>query len=458
MFTPSVRGNRSPWLEGLDKRLPHPVLQHQTKTDVAIVGGGIAGVMTAYFLLRETDLRVVLLDAGRIAHGATGHSAGQVVATLERPIAELIHAHGEDHVYSALAELEAAWPLLHEIHTTARVSSPLRMCEGHWVLSDVRQVAAELPNIRKYRERNLQPGRLVVSGEIAGTLDPALSHLYEVVPHGKLLATLGVRTERCVAYVSDQRATINAAATCEEVMSFLLATYPARCSVYEHTPVHALLMRDKSVEVRTKAGSLQAAKVVLCTNGYGGILMDDAGQGMVGVAPQHGVRGVIGYMAAFLDPQTRWPAITNFASTRHGTLSSYFYVTRQPFTAANREMDLICIGGPELPLDARAVYRVGLPFTRSARDAISRFVRRTYTTHAEGSPRFAYRWHGVMGYTNSGLRLIGPDARQPRLLYNLGCNGIGILPSIHGGKRIASVLAGRPVRSSIFDPPERINS
>jgi glycine/D-amino acid oxidase-like deaminating enzyme len=48
--------------------------------------------------------------------------------------------------------------------------------------------------------------------------------------------------------------------------------------------------------------------------------------------------------------------------------------------------------------------------------------------------------------------VIGPHPRHPRLLYNLGCNGVGFLPSIHGGHRLARMLAGdRPV-PSVFDP------
>jgi glycine/D-amino acid oxidase-like deaminating enzyme len=40
----------------------------------------------------------------------------------------------------------------------------------------------------------------------------------------------------------------------------------------------------------------------------------------------------------------------------------------------------------------------------------------------------------------------------PSVLYNTGCNGIGILPSIAGGKRIARILKGEILPKSIFDP------
>jgi glycine/D-amino acid oxidase-like deaminating enzyme len=68
------------------------------------------------------------------------------------------------------------------------------------------------------------------------------------------------------------------------------------------------------------------------------------------------------------------------------------------------------------------------------------------------NPKPDFHWHGLMGYTESMIRLAGPDPEYPSILYNLGCNGVGILPSFAGGKRIARLLAGEKLRPSIFDP------
>ena len=38
------------------------------------------------------------------------------------------------------------------------------------------------------------------------------------------------------------------------------------------------------------------------------------------------------------------------------------------------------------------------------------------------------------------------------LMYNLGCNRVGILTSIYGGKRISDILAGAVLAPSLFDP------
>jgi hypothetical protein len=48
--------------------------------------------------------------------------------------------------------------------------------------------------------------------------------------------------------------------------------------------------------------------------------------------------------------------------------------------------------------------------------------------------------------------LIGPDPFNTILMYNLGCNGVGILPSIHGWRKTTQFILGNVSEPSIFDP------
>ena len=50
-----------------------------TLTDVLIIGGGIAGVSTAFYLAQHGQ-RVVLLERGEIASEASGVNAGAIGA------------------------------------------------------------------------------------------------------------------------------------------------------------------------------------------------------------------------------------------------------------------------------------------------------------------------------------------------------------------------------------------
>ena len=58
------------------------------------------------------------------------------------------------------------------------------------------------------------------------------------------------------------------------------------------------------------------------------------------------------------------------------------------------------------------------------------------------SQPYDFQWHGLMGYMDGGVRVIGAHPGRPALLYNLGCNGVGFLPSIHGGRQIPRILSG----------------
>ena len=65
------------WLETGPEQPEHPEHDHDLETDIVVLGGGIVGVTTA-LLLKEAGARVVLLEAGRIGHGVTGHTTAKV--------------------------------------------------------------------------------------------------------------------------------------------------------------------------------------------------------------------------------------------------------------------------------------------------------------------------------------------------------------------------------------------
>ncbi len=86
--------NHSPWIEQLDQTINFPALISREKADIVIIGGGIAGVSSAYQLLTKTELSITLLEAKKIARGATGHNGGQVVLYFEKPFQEIVKEYG----------------------------------------------------------------------------------------------------------------------------------------------------------------------------------------------------------------------------------------------------------------------------------------------------------------------------------------------------------------------------
>jgi glycine/D-amino acid oxidase-like deaminating enzyme len=110
------------------------------------------------------------------------------------------------------------------------------------------------------------------------------------------------------------------------------------------------------------------------------------------------------------------------------------------------------IGGPETRLPDYARYNSENTYPEEAKKGIDDFIKKTLKVDVKDNIQYRFFWHGLMGYTKNGLRMIGPDPCNKNLLYNLGCNGIGIIPSILGGKKIGQFIKGKKLRKSVFDP------
>ncbi len=81
----------------IDSTLPstYPTLSQDVTVDVAVVGAGLAGVMTAK-LLKQAGKTVALIEADRIGQGASGHTTAKVSALQQLIYADLIDQHGTE--------------------------------------------------------------------------------------------------------------------------------------------------------------------------------------------------------------------------------------------------------------------------------------------------------------------------------------------------------------------------
>jgi len=73
-----------------------PELKGDIECDYLIVGGGISGVSTAYFLAKLGAENIVLVEKNYIGSGATGKAAGTLVTRGERDLTELIDEFGKE--------------------------------------------------------------------------------------------------------------------------------------------------------------------------------------------------------------------------------------------------------------------------------------------------------------------------------------------------------------------------
>jgi len=461
-----VAPNQSPWLAQLNRTRPVTALSDNIATDVAIVGGGIAGIMTAYFILRDTDKKVVILEADKVAHGATGHNAGQITSYFERPLSTLVEQFGLDMATRGQEAIESGWALLDTVHEEANLTTNMYRFTGHAGVTTLEQLLVHLENNWcRSESRRLDLESILVAEEASylKQIPAKYVNLYATLPHRDILALMETRNTAYTAVVSYQKGCTNSALLAEELAGYMLAMYKDRFVLYEGSPVSNVVLGEHEGVLHSLKHTVTAQRVILCTNGFENFTITNEHGRDINGGFHHAVQGTVGYMAGYVEPLNRDPvAISYFPKSIAYDDEPYYYLTRRPHDVGDlpagrqetHQHNLVCIGGPEKKLDDAAIYSREEIYEESIRDEIDMFLHANYEHAADQHTQYAFLWHGLMGYTTSGVRLIGPEPLNSVLMYNLGCNGVGILPSIYGGKRISEIVAGKEVEPSMFDPKE----
>ena len=431
---------------------PRP-LTHDESTDVAIVGAGIAGVATAFFTLRSTRKHVLLVEGDRVARGATGRNAGQLTTYFERPLSDIADEFGASLAIEGQRAFDEAHDLLDLMVAEAGVQVRVERFTGHMGMFSLSQLLVHLRNGLVRQRGGLRPEACVVSDE-AEFLDqiPAeFASLYSVVPQGRIRELLETADERYRAVLSDVKGCANAGLLVQQVLAFIERTYADRFRYVDRTPVGRIVVGQGGATAHAVGHTVTASQVVLCTNGFTDHVVEDEAGTPIVLHERQRVVGTIGFMAAFFEAQPRSPAAMSYI--RNETIGGdvpYVYVTRRTYDRPDGAVTLTAMGGPEHPIDRPWIRDE--PFPGSVLDYMDEHLRPFAQPSRPAGERYDFQWHGLMGYMDGRVRVIGPHPGHPELLYNLGCNGVGFLPSIHGGRQIARLLAGERLPPSIFDP------
>ena len=379
-----------------------PALSEDAVSDVVVVGAGLAGLSSAYFLKRaEPGLSITVLEADHVARGASGRNFGSV-PQLGRSDPDLL----ED----LLGPVEARFVVDHQA----------RMLEDFEGLLRDEDISCD------YERSNV----LLLARD---------SHSLERVDYlAEAHRRLGYPSQRLTAH--ELRSCVGldglGGLSCGRqgfVDPFALTTGLADAArrlgvqIYESSPVTTLTKHARGVVVRTPTGSVAADRCVLATNAYSPAL--GAGRGWI--TPTY----TYVLATAPLDEEQRrglgWDTARHRQAFDAGRLGEYYYMQLRP----NGQF---LMGGGLAPTSPDGV---SIP----RHDDADHYRR----IHAEMAVRFPSlaaaeivgAWGGPVAMTPTGLPTTA--AVNERLLVNAGYNGRGVLMATLSGKVVANRLAPR---------------
>jgi gamma-glutamylputrescine oxidase len=212
------------WLDGVSRS--YRPLDDDVTADVAIVGAGIAGVATAYFLA-SAGAKVVVVEGRGVAEAASGRNAGFLLAGVAENFVAASHRYGETNALRIWRFTKRTQELARSLVREHGID-----CDLRWNGSD--QVAGDAEEWQEIQE---SASRLSAAG-VAVSLDPkARSATY--LDDGELHPVRWVRGVAAAAVKKGAR-------------------------IHESTRVLAV----GAGEARTGSGTVRADTVVLCTNAY----------------------------------------------------------------------------------------------------------------------------------------------------------------------------------------------
>jgi FAD dependent oxidoreductase./Rieske [2Fe-2S] domain. len=222
------------WLEEWNQP-PFPPLATDISMDVAVIGGGIAGITTAYLLMRE-GIDVLLLDADRLLHGTTGHTTAKVTSQHGLFYKELIDSFGSEKARQYFEANEQAKEFIQETVAALNIECDL-LQETAYVYAQSTESLKKLEEEWKAYEKLGIPG--------FWTDETALPF-----PVG---AAIGIKNQACFHPIKYLRALV------DELKA-------GGVPIYEGTTAFQIENEGKTRVLLQNGGKITCQKVVICTH------------------------------------------------------------------------------------------------------------------------------------------------------------------------------------------------
>ncbi|MBM86298.1 MAG: hypothetical protein CMM47_09785 [Rhodospirillaceae bacterium] len=371
-------------------------LQGECVTDVCVVGGGLTGISAA-LNLAERGFSVIVLEAERVGHGASGRNGGQIVSGYSCDMARIREVVGTE-------ASKILWKLGREA-----INDVDRRIEQHAICCDRRH-----------------------GYFFAATNQRQLNNLYEIAEDWSKLygydMTVPVARDEVSAYVGTEAyvgGLSDPGGGHLHPLNYLFglrrAAEGAGVLVFENSPVIQIQEGDRPV-VHTSKGLVRSRFLVLAGNAYLGSLVPILARRIARVT------SFVSATAQLAIELARRALPTNAAVADCNTALDYFRISA----------------------DRRLVFGTGAKYSSGEPANLRRLLARRIT---QVFPYLAhlpleYIWSGYIGITVNRI----PDFGRvgPTIYHAQGFSGHGVALTGLAGKLIAETLAGDAGRFDLF--------
>lgn len=391
------------WLD--EPYTPRPPLASDLTAPVAILGGGISGVATAYWLSRA-GCACVLVERNVLAGGATGRNAGFLLEGTVPPYDALAERYGLDTASAVWEFTVENRERLIQTCQDERIACECIRCGSVVAASS----AAEFEDLRRHAQTLNASGFPREIWDRAAMLErlEGVGGFFGAVYNPQDAGLHPVRFVRGLATVAEQ----------------------AAARIFEGSPVRSLVRHGNHWSVTTPSGSVRATSVVLGLNAY----------------------------AATVDPT--WYGLIEPV---RGQALATAPVGREVFAHllyANRGFEYwrqlpdgrIVLGGLRHLAPAEEVGTLDTLHPR-IQDALTRYLRDLGIPPHVG---VTHRWSGIMGFVPDRMPLIGPVVDRPGLYLAGGYSGHGLAFAFLAGRMIAQLIVDGDTEYPRILFPERL--
>ncbi len=410
--TSSPHAGKSFWLADYGAYNASASLRGAKTCDVLVVGGGIAGLSTAWHLAKDSSTRVILIESEIIGFGASGRAAGWIMPQFGMDQLKIRARYGFERSQAALTYgLEA-------------VSYTGQIISDHGIKSDYRR-----------------PGLMRVAFDDSWINDlAALYKNYDDLGLKGLHWSEGQElhqqyngnTNFKAAIVDPNLGLLN---PCKQVRGLKELAESVGVSIFENSPAVHIDHSGGHISVATPAGCVATEKIVLATNAFTHLL-----QGPLGAELKR-VQAPVRALAAVTEPlsQNQWQSIGwNRGNAIESSLDLFHYLS--PTADGRILFFFIYFGGHPKHGSMDGIHNY-----RGSQVSLDH-VKRIFP--ALDGIRLAEHWGGHMSATRDlvpHLTHIGDE----RVIYIGGCWGHGLALSHLHGKTAAHLLLGK--QSSLTD-------